>query len=227
MTQRHIAFLIIFLVASVTILALMSPDIRQALGLHGQKKIIETAPPPTAKPAGPVPDWLQYQGYEKNPDEGLDDADRSEEAIADWSSHAVSNIMTFSYQDYRDHIKQVKDYFTRQGLENYVNYMKTAKILNTMVDQKLMLKSIVEDNICVTQSANFKGVWRWLVEVPFSMSFYSARTADVPGVSALTISRGNVKLQIRRAPARSGKDGLLIERWEIKPRGKSFNYCLN
>lgn len=152
----------------------------------------------------------------------LDQPHRTARELSRWVSERVSEIMTFELSRYDAQLSSASQYFSPQGYEEYATYLKQADLKTTLQQRNLDAGVIVEEPPLMLNSGPAGGVYRWLYEVPVTVSYIPADVRQIkPDTNSSLSRRLTIRVQIgRHEGSDNGDQGehVRIESWSVSPR---------
>jgi len=135
-----------------------------------------------APAAQQIPEWLKYKpSYgtgESGEQNDIANPHRTTDEISAWAQQASADVLSFSAENQDAKISSFKKYFTAQGWQLYISYLKDAKILE-MVDQAgYSVSTIVSQPPEVVNRGAAGGVYHWIVRMPITISFFKKDPAS-------------------------------------------------
>ncbi len=150
-------------------------------------------------------------------------------SIKHMSSQEVSNLLeiilaeclSFNPSDFDQNSRLVQNYFTAQGYEQYKAYLSQSKFGEIVKGQNLQSGAYADRPPLEINSLVQNGAYKWLFEVPVTISFIPVRAQTYNGgATTAQNQRFTLRVQFTRVnePANPGK--IRIEIWQIlAPRG--------
>jgi hypothetical protein len=130
----------------------------------------------------------------------------------------VARLFTIDPDNYEEHMLNVFYLFTRDGYEQYENYLLENGIVGAVYSRGMRLTASVESPPLLVKKASVKGVYRWVFDVPLSVSGVKKSLKDYKRAGegdVFDFPRLLVQVQIRRV-AEGGEEGVVIELIKIK-----------
>jgi len=152
-----------------------------------------------------------------NLEEELDLPHRSKDEIAEWLIKAVSETLNIEPETYATHRELLKTGLDMYALEDFDQFMQNSNILASLQSQNLKLHSYVEEKPVLLNAGPVEGRYRWLFEMPVTLSFLPAGTRDYRQLESTPLPNESimVKVQVGRA-GNVGPEGVMIESWEVR-----------
>ena len=143
---------------------------------------------------------------------------RAKEEIAEWLIKALSEILDIDAAGYTQHLKFLETGLDPYALTAYDTFMKESGIIGSLQGNNLKLRSYVEESPMLLNSGVLEGRYRWLFEVPVTLSFLPKDLKTYKGFESKDIPNEYIiiKLQVGRAEGNPGAQGVLIETWDIR-----------
>jgi len=116
--------------------------------------------------------WMEYNSPYIAKD-GLDIAHITSNEIALWAQNTVSEIFTFTPQDYAQRLIKfkMKD-FTKSGWLKYAKFLKESKTLEAVTEQNYSIASIVPTTPLIIDEKVINKEFHWIVKMKTGISFF-------------------------------------------------------
>jgi len=134
--------------------------------------------------------------------------------ISGWVVTVVSEVMTFG-DDYSAALDATKIYYDEGGRGQYDAFLEEKKIKNVMQSNKYDVRSFVSDTPLLLNEGAVQERYRWLYEVPLSVSYMKRGVKDYKDVEPVNQNMV-LRVQIGRSATAETDLGLQIERWSGK-----------
>ncbi len=129
----------------------------------------------------------------------------------------IADALSFNKDNYKSGTASMQKYFTREGYGQYTGFLTNAGFDSTLQAQNLQSGAYVEQPPIELTHGVYNGVYKWVFEVPVTISFIP-RTAE-------TYSNDAIKPQNRRFLLRAqfarvqdvDPSAVKIELWQIFP----------
>lgn len=135
-----------------------------------------------------------------------------------WASRAVSEALTMTKATYVITGRDVRPYFTAAGIKQYQNYLQSSGIAQSVQSNQFDVSVFVEQPPFLLNGSAIKGVYRWLYQVPITMSFLPAGQGGYNVGAQATNRKLDVTIQLRRIRLGDDPNAVQIESWSVKPR---------
>ncbi len=149
--------------------------------------------------------------------EPLDKPNMDQSQLLAWAAASASDIMTFSYTDYPEHLQQSSRYFTKTGWETFTVFLlQPSPIVKDMTigartSQSQTFTAHPQGAPIITEEGTEDGKYHWLVKLRLSVSYEmqpkGGATMRVP------VSLPFIVLRIERVAALENPDGIGISEW--------------
>ena len=137
--------------------------------------------------------------------------------IEQWVNQAVSESMTFDISTYKDNAQEVYKYFTREGFNQYQDYLKNSGIFENLKNGNLKIGVFVDGQPLQLSAQNVGGVYKWLYQVPLTVSFLPRRVNDLVGQD-IDSRKLNLRIQVTRVKLENEPEAVKIESWQATVR---------
>ncbi len=139
----------------------------------------------------------------------LDQSNMDINALLNWVTEAMMLGNTFNFMNYTSVMSRAAPYFTKDGFESYKGTLNNSKIIDRVIQKKLVLKSVPTDAPQVLLEKSFAGRYMWKIKVPLKFSYQSV-TTDLQEMMDAT-------LIVMRVQATQSPNGVLILKYELTP----------
>ncbi len=143
---------------------------------------------------------------------------KSDREVGRWLSQAVSESLSFDSSNYKTNAKQILPYFTRDGFKAYQEYLRTSGIFENLKTGDNQLGVFVEEQPLLLSGNEIDGVYRWLYQVPVTISFQSRNVSDYSRVGKGISRKLSLRLQVTRALYKDDPTAIQIESWSAAAR---------
>lgn len=143
---------------------------------------------------------------------------RTNKELQTWSSMAVSEALSFDGQNYDAAMARVRAYFTASGYAQYQEYLKSSGIIESVQKNDFRMSVFVDEKPLMLNSLALKDVYRWLYQMPITVSFLPRTARDLVGRTDNVSRPLSLNIQIRRVALPDDPNAIQIESWKISPR---------
>lgn len=161
---------------------------------------------------------------------GSPETDKNPLSVQNYSSREVSQRLTeivaetlsFDKSNFIYNSGAMQKYFTPGGYKQYTDFISTAALQNTLTAQDLQSGAYAEQNPLELSSGVYNGVYKWLFEVPVTISFIP-RDAETYRENATQAVNRRVLLhaQFTRVKDAADPNAIRLEIWQILPPRKT------
>lgn len=149
----------------------------------------------------------------------LDEPHRTARELSLWVSERVSEVLTFDATNYDRQIQIAKGYFSPAGYEEFKTYLAQSNLRATLQTGDQKVNVIVEQPPLLLNSGAVDGVFRWLYEVPVTISFTPRTLRELtPSTTSGQGRKLTVRLQLGRHDDAAVGEGVRIESWAVSAR---------
>ena len=145
----------------------------------------------------------------------LDQAHRQPTQIVEWSSRVISDALDFDPLQYETHLVNLNLEITPYAIESFKVFMAKDNLLEALKSNNLVMRIFMTEPGRLLNQGAVQGRYRWLVDVPVTLSFLPRGTTDYTGIQPKS-HRINIRTQVGRV-AEGGTDGMMIETIEFLP----------
>lgn len=102
----------------------------------------------------------------------------STQALLSWVTLAATATFTFDFVNYKDQLEALKDYFTTDGYDNFVNSLQATGTLSTIEEKKLILSAVSIGPAIVLMEEEQRDKHTWRIQVPLLIRYQSANVNE-------------------------------------------------
>ncbi len=143
----------------------------------------------------------------------LNTAHKSYEEVRLWVTEAISQALSFNHHSYQSHFILMESVFSPSALEEYKAFIESTRIKDKVIAAKSQVSGFVADQPLLINEGVVDGRYRWLFDIPMSVSFISGNATSFKDSDADTYYI-KMRLQVGRVGADIQPDGLIIETWK-------------
>ncbi|MCB1529491.1 MAG: DotI/IcmL family type IV secretion protein [Rhodospirillales bacterium] len=178
----------------------------------------------TRESPGKVAPFIEHlrskKDIESPPPASLEKPHRTAREMERWVSQTISEVFTLDGNDYTQQVETIRKYFSAAGYKQYKTYLENADMEGVLQKNDLKVRVFVEQTPLLLNNGNVGGVYRWLYEVPATISYVPRTSSSYkPGEEGVN-RKLNIRLQVRRYDNPDDPEGLQIESWTVLPRRK-------
>lgn len=126
-------------------------------------------------------------------------------ALLSWTAQAATEVMTFSFNDYKRQLQQASRNFTKSGWQNFTAALERSGIIEKMEVGRQVLTTVPKGAPILESEGIFNGRYEWTVQIPLAQTYESG--SKVENTTSLTTIR------IVRVPRLENSNGIAIEQW--------------
>ncbi len=123
----------------------------------------------------------------------------SSEAVVNWTAFALSEILTYNFNNIQARLSGASRYFTPEGWSEFNAALEREKRVQEVVAGRQFVSTVLAGAPVVVQEGEIEGVYTWIVRAPLLINIYTGTN----GYS----SRGSATVQIERIPTRKSVSG--------------------
>lgn len=146
------------------------------------------------------------------PEKPLDQPGIETNELLNWITEATMEVNTFNFIDYATVLDAANVYFTKEGYESYKAALNTAKILETVIQQKYVLTAVATDAPQLLLEKPFAGRYMWKIKIPMQFRYQNVK-----------YSTGNlveITVIVMRVPTTLSPNGVLILKYDLEEKGR-------
>jgi intracellular multiplication protein IcmL len=133
----------------------------------------------------------------------------SQSSLIQWVSDVLPQIFTIDFVNYNQQQKNVVEYFTPNGVKNYMDQLKVYADYNTLLEQKLFVNAIPAGAPFIVNQGMIPGqqIYGWLIQMPLNLGYSS-------------VNKGNtlplvMQVLVERIPTLNNLAGVAIEKLTV------------
>lgn len=130
----------------------------------------------------------------------------------------VAEVLSFNRGDYSSVTASAQKYFTPEGYAQYREFLNNSSFESTLSEQNLQAGTYVDGNPLELASGVYNGVFKWMFEVPVTLSLIP-RNADTYTNNATQPQNRKFLLRVQMARVNDPQDphAVKIELWQVLP----------
>lgn len=148
----------------------------------------------------------------------LEKAHRTNKELQNWISQVISESLSFDRENSNQIFKDIEKYYTVSGQNQYQEYLKSAGILNSIQTNNYRMSVFVEEQPLLLNGTQMKGIYRWLYQLPVTISFLPRNSRSFVGQKDIVNRKINLRVQIRRVKLPDNPNAVQIESWTVTGR---------
>lgn len=94
-------------------------------------------------------------------------------ALMSWAAQAVTEVMTFGFNDYRRRLQESSRHFTRQGWESFKTALERSRIIETVEANSQVVSAAPRGAPILRREGVIQGRYQWTVEIPLALTYQS------------------------------------------------------
>lgn len=149
----------------------------------------------------------------------LDQPHRTNKEIQGWVNQVVSESLSFDRAGYDGVKEAIQPYFTAAGIQQYEGFIRQSGMLNSLEINNYRMSIFLENSPLQLSSSKINDVYRWLYQVPVTISFLPRGLNDLTNQREEIVNRKiNLRVQITRVSNDESPDEMQIESWNATTR---------
>lgn len=149
----------------------------------------------------------------------LEKPHRTNKELQMWLNMVVSEALSFDKENFTSVTKNTRSYFTSSGFRQYLDYLKSAGIINSIKTNNYQMSVYVEEAPLLQNSVAIEGVYRWLYQMPVTLSFLTRGTSNLTYGNKEMVNRQlTLNVQVRRVKRADDPNAIEIESWAVTGR---------
>ncbi|MBX2833736.1 MAG: type IVB secretion system apparatus protein IcmL/DotI [Micavibrio sp.] len=140
----------------------------------------------------------------------LSEPNLSSPALMSWTAQAVTEVMTFGFNDYARRLQEASRNFTRRGWESFTQALRRSRIIEMVEASQQVVTAAPQGAPIIVSEGLSAGRYQWQIQMPIVLTYQSgARTRN---------DRLLVTLVVVRVPRLESPNGVGIEQWVAQGR---------
>lgn len=156
---------------------------------------------------------------------GVDGSHKGELAIQNLSgrevgfrfSEIVAEALSFNKSNFVYNSGAMEKYFTPEGYKQYRTFLESSGLKSTLDQRDLQSGVIFEGNPLELASGSYSGVYKWVFEVPITLSFVPRDIESYRGNVQPQNRRFTLRAQFARVKDPQDPEAVRIEIWQVLP----------
>ena len=148
----------------------------------------------------------------------LEKQHRTNKELQAWTSMAVSESLSFDEDDYAAVSQKIRTYYTGEGFQQYQDYLISSGVIESLKKNNYRMRVFVEQPPLLLNGSTIKNIYRWLYQLPVTISFLPRDSYDPLGRSGMINKQINLRLQVRRVKLPDDPAAIQIETWSVTGR---------
>ncbi len=128
----------------------------------------------------------------------------SPRSLLNWSMVAVTNAYTMDFVNYDKSLKQVSDFFTKNGYEKFMQSLNASGRLQDIIANKLIASAVVVDSPIILREGKVGNSYLWEIQLPIAITYQGASVQVYKQWLA-------VNLVIKKVPTSEARKGIGID----------------
>lgn len=142
----------------------------------------------------------------------LDRPHMSSADVLNFAARAVTNSLTYSFDNYRAQFQESQQFFSQpDGWNSFVEAVQKSKALDLVRNGRFNSSAIAQTPVIVRQGPNARGAYEWIVQMPIRITYQSA--SEVTGQSNM------VTVRLTRLPTYESPYGIAISQFNAAAGG--------
>ena len=154
-----------------------------------------------------------YSNPESNRSMNLTMPHRTEREVSDWLSMVISEALNFTSPSLEQGLKNTRGHFDESGHAQYLQFLQEENIAASVRSGRFTIHNYVEARPLLINEGTVDGRYRWLFEVPVTVTTLQRGSQDYKTLSPRN-TRKTIRVQLGRVEKETIQDiGLRVERW--------------
>jgi hypothetical protein len=137
----------------------------------------------------------------------LETANMETNVLLNWVTEGMMLSNTFNFINYQNVLDNARVYFTKEGYDSYTNALTNIKIVDRVIQKKLVLHAVPSDAPQVLLEKPFAGRYMWKIKMPMNFSYQSMTDSYFDAI--------DITLIVMRVPTTESENGILILKYDL------------
>lgn len=112
-------------------------------------------------------------------DISLDKPHMTNPYVLAWVTLAISDTLTFGFNDYEGRFGMASDYFTDDGWQSFASSLKRSRIVEMMEKNQQLITAAPRGAPVIQSQGEVDGAYQWVIETPMAWTYRSgAKTSN-------------------------------------------------
>ncbi|MEM9469336.1 MAG: type IVB secretion system apparatus protein IcmL/DotI [Pseudomonadota bacterium] len=135
----------------------------------------------------------------------------SRPALMSWATQAVTEVMTFGFNDYRRRLQESSRHFTGPGWQSFTRALQASKTIENVQSNNQVITATPRGAPVLQSEGVVNGQYQWIVEIPMLVTYESgSQKRNDPLVMTVVIVR---------VPRLESPNGVGIAQWVARSGG--------
>lgn len=135
----------------------------------------------------------------------LQEPNLSTPALMSWVAQASTEVMTFTFTDYRRRLQEASRNFTRKGWESFTKALEQSRIIELVEDNQQVVTAAPRGAPLLLEEGIRGGRYSWVVQIPMVVTYQSGSKSRSDNLMVTVV--------IVRVPRLESPNGVGIEQW--------------
>ena len=108
-------------------------------------------------------------------------------SLMNWVTLAITSAYTLDFYGYGETLEDLKQYFTLDGYQNFLNALEASGSLNRIIRDKLVLTAVATDPAIVLEEGLMNNVYTWRIQIPLLLNYQGASTTATQQTIAVSV----------------------------------------
>lgn len=138
----------------------------------------------------------------------LDKPNAPNNVILNWVTEGLMALNSFNFMTYQTVMDKGRSYFTIEGYQFYQKALTDSKIIEKVVNQKLVLTATATDAPQITKEGALGGRYLWKVRIPMNFRYQAVEYNNFENVE--------ITILVMRVPTLQSPTGLVILKYDME-----------
>jgi hypothetical protein len=108
-------------------------------------------------------------------------------SLVNWITQAITSAYTIDFYHYQDTINGLKQYFTVDGYQNFLNALNSSGSLNKIINEKLIVSAVAINSAVILSEGMMNNVYTWKIQLPLLLTYQGASPTSTQKTVAVSV----------------------------------------
>lgn len=143
------------------------------------------------------------------PEIPLDQPGIETNVLLTWLVDGMNSAHTFNFMNYTRRMEQAKEYFSKEGYDDYVAALNSVGLLQALVQNKWVVITMPLEVPQILKEGPLGNRYLWKIKVPIQFNYRNVTTENR--------AEFNLVLLLVRVPTAQSPNGVVIYKYELQP----------
>jgi intracellular multiplication protein IcmL len=137
----------------------------------------------------------------------LDQPGLSTNALFNWLVQSMIAVHSFNFINYTTRLETIKDYFTTEGFDSFVQALRDAGVFELVINKKYVFRALPSSAPQITKEGVLANHYLWKIKLPMRFQYRN--------VSESLYDDADLSILVVRVPTTSSPYGIKVLRYEL------------